>query len=192
MAIRYSLYETPSSAEENEGKVHARAISSDTIRMEEICEIITERSSLSSADVKAVLDSFVWLLRTRLSYGYNVELEELGFFSPSLKTTQKENGKGKVKVTVDGINFRCSKKLKKSLAYTKLTKKKREADRDEEARRNILMRHLADNPHISKRTYAAITGCSRYRADQDMRMYEEEGLLKRVGYPNQGIYVQTT
>lgn len=189
MAIQYSLYELPPSEDGEKGKVHARAIASSTIRTDEICDLITERSALSAADVKGVLDSFAWVIRTRLAYGYNVELEELGFFSPSLKTTRSEEGK--IQVTVDGVNFRCSKKLRKSFTGVTLAKKKREAAPGAAARRNTLVRYLQHNSHISKRTYAAITGCSRYRADLDIRLYEEEGLLRRAGYLNQGIYVLT-
>ncbi len=191
MPIRYSLHETPSpeGREDGEGKeLHARALSYDTIRMDEICEIITERSSLSSADVKAVLDSFAWLLRTRLPQGYRVELEELGFFSPSLKTVRKDNGK--IRVTMDGINFRCSKWLKASFRNVRFTKAKGNArGQDGETRRRLLLDYLDENPYISKRTYAAIAGCSRYRADLDMRAYEAEGLVCRKGYANQGIYM---
>ena len=189
MAIRYSLYDTPNpDKEEEKGLPHARAVSYQTKRLDDICAEITERTALSSADVKGVLDSFAYVMHTTLSRGDHVELEDLGFFSPSLKTTYNE--KGKAHVEVDGINFRCSKKLKEKLSDIKLVKEKREpSQHDLDARRSILTRYLQANGHISKRSYAAITGCSRYRADLDIALFESEGLICRTGYRNQGIYV---
>ena len=83
MAIQFSVHKTPQ-PNDRKGKqqTHARAIARSTQKMDDICALVCERGSISPADVKAVLDSFVWVIGHSLKYGDNVELEGLGHFSP--------------------------------------------------------------------------------------------------------------
>ena len=76
MSIKFSEYTTPQ-PKDREGKpqTHARAIARSTRKMDDICELVCERGSISSADVKAVLDSFVWVIGFSLKRGDHVELE---------------------------------------------------------------------------------------------------------------------
>lgn len=188
MAIKYTVHETPKpNGREEEVLRHARAVCGATMKLDYICELISNRSSLSSADVKGVLDSFAWVMGFCLKGGNHVELEELGYFSPSLKTTQL--GDGKVKVEVDGINYRCSTKLKDELRFTTLERVKETKENNPEKRKKIMLEYVERNGSISIRTYAGITGCSRYRADADFKRYLEEGVLVKVGYSNRALYL---
>lgn len=83
MAIRFTEHKTPRPKGNEEKLIHARTTASQTRQMDDICKVICQRSSISSADVKAVLDSFVWYIEFSLRYGDHVELEELGYFSPA-------------------------------------------------------------------------------------------------------------
>lgn len=42
---------------------------------------------------------------------------------------------------------------------------------------------------ISPRAYAQAFGCSRYRAELDLKRFVEEGVLARVGYRNKVMYL---
>lgn len=123
MAIKFSVHKTPQ-PNDRKGKqlTHARAIARSTQKMDDICALVCERGSISSADVKAVLDSFVWVIGHSLKYGDNVELEGLGHFSPSLRTQKLPDGRSVV--SLDNVNFRCSEKLKNELKSAQLGKDK--------------------------------------------------------------------
>ena len=179
MAIKFSVHQTPQPKDRKEEALcHARAIPNGTKRMDDICALICERGSISSADVKAVLDSLVWVIRLSLEYGDHVELEELGHFSPSLRSRKLPNGK--FTVSVDGVNFRCSEKLKNQLKYVKLEKGKETAGYLPKERKNRMVDYLKRNETITTPIYAALNACSHYRAKADLDQYIKENVIVRV------------
>lgn len=189
MGIRFKIHATPRPEDrKKESLIHARALSEGTDKMEDICEIICQRSSISSADVKAVLDSFVWMIGFSLKYGRHIELEDLGHFSPSLRTVQQKNGK--FTVEVDGVNFRCSEKLKATLKGTELEKVKKESGYSRQTRQQRMFDYLERNKHISARAYAELNDCSRYRAAADLKQYMADGLISRVGGGTHVMYLK--
>lgn len=188
MSIKFSLHPTPQ-PKDRTGKpqMHARAIARNTKKLDDICELVCERASISSADVKAVLDSFVWVIGHSLKYGDHVELEGLGHFSPSLHTRQLSEGKAVV--TLDSINFRCSEKLKKELKTVSLEKIKTPACYQPEERKKRMVDYLNRNESITVLTYAKLNNCSRYQATADITKYVEEGWLSRIGKSTHVVYL---
>lgn len=188
MAIKFSLHNTPQpKGREGEQQTHARAIARTTQKMDDICGLVCQRASISSADVKAVLDSFVWVIGHSLKYGDNVELEGLGHFSPSLHTQQLPDGRSVV--TVDNVNFRCSEKLKKELEATSLEKVKNAAHYLPEERKSRMLDYLHRNESITTIAYTRLNACSRYQATADLKKYLDEGLLCRVGHSTHVTYL---
>lgn len=59
---------------------YAQAKSSGVSGMDRLCMLINERSTVSSADVKAVLDSLIFVIKLELSDGKIVQLGEFGNF----------------------------------------------------------------------------------------------------------------
>lgn len=189
MGIKFSVHETPQPAERISKKLrHARALRGGTKKMDDICAVICARSSISSADVKAVLDSLVWMMELSLKNGDHIELEELGHFSPSLRTRKEIDGK--YSVAVDGVNFRCSDKLKKELRNTALEKEKKLCSCTLEERKMHTLEYLKHNEHITARGYAELNSCSRYRADADLKLFVESKLLYRIGYGTHVMYLK--
>lgn len=191
MSIKFSEYTTPQ-PKDREGKpqTHARAIARSTRKMDDICELVCERGSISSADVKAVLDSFVWVIGFSLKRGDHVELEGLGHFSPSLNTKKLPNGR--TTVVLDNVNFRCSEKLKKELKTVHLQKIKKAESYLPEERKNRLVNYLKQHESITTITYTGLNNCSRYQATADLKKYVEEGWLTRVGRSTHVAYLLTT
>lgn len=179
MAIKFTVHQTPRPKGSKEDLIHARAVPSSTKRMSDICNVICQRSSISSADVKAVLDSFVWYIKFSLEYGDHVELEDLGYFSPSLRTRTQPDGK--FTVTVDGVNFRCSKKLKKELSAAKLEKETLPKGYTPQRRKEQMLEYLKQYKTITTPLYAKLNACSHYRAKADIEQYLEQKILIRMG-----------
>lgn len=189
MAIKFTVNPTPvPNGREGKATFHARQISDGTYKLNYICEMISARSAVSSADVKSVLDSFSWIMGVAFTNGYHLELEELGYFSPSLRT--RGTGEGKYTVEVDGVNFRCSTELLGKIKKAKL-KKVKGADTSEnfEERKKRMLEYMSRNSLMSPRTYAECTGCTRYRAEADIKQLVTDGVLEKVGYRKQTIYV---
>lgn len=190
MGIKFNVHETPQ-PEDRKGKgkslSHARAISRGTVKMDDLCEIICQRGSISPADVKAVLDSFVWAIGHSLKYGDRVELEDLGYFSPSLKTQELPDGK--MGVTVDNVNFRCSKKLKQTLKTAELERVKTPKKLTLNERKKRLICYLEKNEHISTRGYSNLNKCSRYQAQKDLEQFVANNEIYRLGGGTHVMYV---
>lgn len=156
--------------------------------MDYLCKMVCARSTVSSADVKAVLDSFVWAINLSLHNGQHVELEELGHFSPSLRTRPSADGK-KMTVMVDGVNFRCSEKLKEELRNTELEHVKTPKKLTLDERQKRMLEFLERNKRITTPDYAELNDCSRYRATADLKLYVEKGVLSKIGGGTHVMYV---
>lgn len=188
MAIKFKVLETPQPKQRNgEAMHHARAVSYGTKGTDDLCKIICQRSSISPADVKAVLDSFVWAIGFTLEGGFNVELEELGHFSPSLRALNKADGK--IGVEVDSINFRCSDKLKNELKEIELVKAKVEKKFTLQERKKHMLDHIKRSKQITVRAYAELNNCSRYQANTDFKKFIGEGLIYQAGRGTHVIYL---
>lgn len=67
-------------------KTYAVAKSSSYCDMEKLCELISSRSAMSSADVKAILDSLNWAMGLELRSGSIVQVGEFGSFRFSVRS----------------------------------------------------------------------------------------------------------
>lgn len=189
--IKFGVYKTPK-GNNTEQQSCARLISKGTMRIEDVCEYISEASSLTSADVKGAIEALTTYIGRNLSNGYCVELEGLGTFSPALKTLQKTDDKGRnvFYAKADGVNFRCSKRLKELVNKDRPLKVKREnATRNELSdRKQKMLVYLKSHPYINLTDYALLNSCSRYRATLDMKLLLEEGTVTKMGYKTHRVY----
>ena len=194
--VQFGIYQMP--AENKKGnaakKAYARLISRETKKLDEICSFINECCSVNSADIKGVLDALSKYVGRELSYGSCVELEGLGFFSPALKTFKdgmNEKGEEMYKVRVDGVNFRCSKKLKEQVRESQPQKVKRTnvSKFDYEGRRAKLIAYLEMHRFINLTDYQRFVGCTYYVAKGDFKKFEEEKLVQRQGYKTHRVYI---
>lgn len=194
MSIKFGLYETPQ-PKKYQGKqlIHARVLPTDTKRLDDICKYIGDASSLTPSDIKGTLQAFFDYMTMHLRYGSNIELEGLGHFSISLKSQQTITSKGKptVKVTIDGVNFRCSKRLKEEIAYANLEKVKLAPPQFDsiDVRRKRMISYLKENNMINRNKYAQLNGCSYYLAGKDLKQFLQEGTIQTVGALTHKVYV---
>lgn len=189
--IKFGVYKTPK-GNGTEQQACARLLSKGTMRMEEICEYLSDSCSLTSADVKGAIEALTTYIGRNLSNGYCVELEGLGHFSPALKTVQRTDEKGRTvfSAKADGVNFRCSKRLRSLVNKDRPLKIKRENITSNELpdRKQKMLRYLQNNPYINLTDYAGINHCSRYRAAEDMKLFTEDGTVIKMGYRTHRVY----
>ena len=192
--VKFSIYDTPA----NKGQDScARLVSNGTKHMNEVCSYINECCSVNSSDIKGVLDALSKYIGFQLSYGYSVELEGFGYFSPALKTKKtgvNEKGNTVFSVSVDGVNFRCTPELKDMVKDSKPQKVKRENETttNREERKILILQYLKTHRGINISDYSALNHCTSYTAQNDFKKFVEEGCIEKEGYKTHTTYLLST
>ncbi len=97
------------------------------IDLRDLCDRISEKSSLTSGDIMAVVESLIQDIPTLLMNGYNVKLDNFGTFSIHASAEGKDDPT-KVRgrdVTSVKMSFLPSKYVKHKLKFTKFKKSTR-------------------------------------------------------------------
>lgn len=192
--IKFGLYQTPAN-ENTESVTCARFISQGTKEMEEICNALNESSTLTSADIKGVLDGLSRYIGRQLGYGYSVNIEGLGIFSPALRTTKKTDKKGEtvLDARIHGVNFRCDKHLKEMVKRESPQKVKRGnlPLRDRDGRCAKMLDYLQTHPSINVTEYARMNHCTHYVAQNDIRQFVSEGMIRASGVRTHRVYLKS-
>ena len=121
MSTYYDLYETPDPSGEGKKKpLHARVRSKGTITAKEFQERLMKEQHMPHAMVVGIMQAISNALGDWLAEGYNVELDELGFFSTTLKCTRPAIQKKDIRaesVRFETVKFRPSKAFKKYVRH---------------------------------------------------------------------------
>ena len=88
MAVKFKVVKRKvlNGAGKDSVKNYAISKTTGTSGLDKLCKLICSRSTLSSADVKAVLDSLNWAMDLELSSGNVVQLGEFGNFRMTLNS----------------------------------------------------------------------------------------------------------
>ena len=88
MAVKYRTVKRKilTGEEKDKTKVFAIAKTTGVCDLQKLCKLISARSTVSSADVKAVLDGLNWAMDLELQSGNIVQVGELGNFRLSLSS----------------------------------------------------------------------------------------------------------
>lgn len=190
--IRFSVYKSPGSVGEEQLSC-ARLVTRGAKRTEEICNFITESSSLNSADIKGALDVLSRYIGRELSFGYSVELEGLGYFSPALRTIRSVDEKGRtvLSASVAGVNFRCSRRLKDmvKMAVPQKVKRNNISTLSREERKTNMLTYLQHKVYINRFSYVELNRCTLYCAGRELKQFFTEGIIDAVGRKTHRMYV---
>lgn len=191
MSATYNLFKNPGKGE----NLHARQVNQYTVRIDALCEEISQISSFSSSDVKGMLDALKSRIAFHLKYGDIVELEGLGTFNASLKCpplpTEKQITPHLVKF--NKVVFRCSNDLKNELRFMKVERAdepSRLKGYPSEKRKANILTYIDNNDTISTQECRSINGCSKYLALKDIRELLQEGKIMRLGYRSNAQYTR--
>lgn len=192
--MRYALYDTPvPKGRKNLNTKHARVVADSKVDMEKLCKLVSAGSSFSAADVKGILEAFKHWLGVYLVEGSTVEMEGLGHFYPTLKSTVEidEKGSHKVHVRVDTVSFRCSPELKKMVREAELIHEKRPEREKIGAyqRKENILNYIRDNVAINTTTIMQLNHCNRHVALNDMKVLMAEGKVLKAGKGKLSIYI---
>lgn len=191
MSATYNLFKNPGKGE----NLHARQVNQYTVRIDALCEEISQISSFSSSDVKGMLDALKSRIAFHLKYGDIVELEGLGTFNASLKCpplpTEKQITPHLVKF--NKVVFRCASELKNELRFMKVERAdepSRLKGYPSEKRKANILAYIDNNDAISTQECRSINGCSKYLALKDISELLQEGKIVRLGYRSNAQYTR--
>ena len=98
----------------------------EVINLNQVCELIGKRSSMSRADVKGVVHALIDLIPELLLQGRSVRLDELGMFIVHASGQGKPTAAAVTSKDIKALKmvFRPSKEIKMELKKAKFTKVK--------------------------------------------------------------------
>ena len=102
------------------------AVLSGTMKIQAVTAEIEKRSTVSSADVKAVLDALQFEVKQALADGHTVRLGDLGSFRPTVAAAKGSDGKEEVtarQISHVRVRFTPSSQLQAEMATIKVQRK---------------------------------------------------------------------
>jgi predicted histone-like DNA-binding protein len=117
LKIRKVRRKVLSGDEQGKMKTYGIAKAGSYCDLNKLCKLISARSSMSSADVKAILDSLNWAMDVELQSGNIVQVGEFGNFrlSVSSEGTEEESDYKVSKVKKARVLFSPGSSLRKSV-----------------------------------------------------------------------------
>lgn len=193
MCARYRMVRNPNpTGDKKKQALHPRVVPYGTLLTDDLIGEVEGRSGVSGADIKGALRVLADVVADRLEQGYNVEVENFGFLSVSLSSRPVMDKKEirSESIHFKNVNFRCGKYLKSKLKTMHLERipegKGVLPPFAERVRR--LTEYLHTHHYITCSDYRDLTGCSKYRALEDLNTLINEGKLEKGGYRSTRVY----
>lgn len=195
MSVKYDLYQNPPSAK-NAGEYHVRVKSSGTFTTERLAKEIEHATSLTAADVRSVLTAMSQLLGDKLSNGWNVQIEGLGYFSltasaPSVPDPNKMRAEH---VSVRGIDYRAEKELldhvRKRTEFERAPFKRHSVRWSMDELKAWLDNYFLDHAFITRGEFELQCGFTRSTAIDRLNRLVEEGFLCKQGLKRYPVYAK--
>lgn len=201
MSAYYDLYETPVPEDSDKtAPLHARIYSKGTISAETFIERVVKEQHMPHAMVVGIMQAVSNALGDWLAEGYNVELDELGYFSTTLKCTRPAFTKKEIRaesVRFETVKFRPNKRFKqrieRQMILERLDKKRTGTKKTENTineRKQKMLELLAANVCITRSEYARLVQISDRRATYDLQLFLSEGIIAKRGGGRSVVYVQ--
>ncbi|MBS4812451.1 MAG: HU family DNA-binding protein [Phocaeicola sp.] len=196
MAIKFDLFENPVKEGVSSPKLHAKVITKDVVTTREIREAIHKKCTASPADVAAVITALNDELYEKLSDGYAVHLEGIGYFSLSLKCAPNINPKYITvpEIYVRSVKFTPDKELAsrfKGVKFERSVDSSRHSSKmDAEEIKQKLTEFFTESSFLQRHDFQRLTGFNQSKATRYIRRLVEDGVLKNVGSKFQPVYVK--
>lgn len=195
--ILFDWYEDPrpSDKQEEEKTLHPRIKLNGSTGTDELRRRIQQRCTLTETDVIAVLDALSHIMGEELADGRQVHLDGIGYFYPTLTTTEPvttETKRKSTKVKLKSIQFRADQTLKNEFGVLKVKSLKgdlnfkRLTDKEIDQR---LTNFFRTHQFMRRSDFQSICGMVRTTAMRHIRRLRNEGKLENVGGCMQPIYV---
>ncbi|MDD2526284.1 MAG: HU family DNA-binding protein [Bacteroidales bacterium] len=196
MSAWYDLFVTPVRKAESglAPKLHARVVKGKTVSTSTLVDQIADASTFNRGELAGMLSAVSEAMARQLAEGNCVELEGIGFFSPSVKCqeSKEETVIHAASVRFGTVRFRASTWLKEKMAGMRLLRKRKSAaipERTAEEKRAMALLFLKTHSSMTRTEYERLTGCAKTRAIRDLNSWIENGLIRRFGKGTKVVYL---
>lgn len=192
----------------NAGKtlLYPRMIIEGKCGSDELAKAMTRGTFISSGEAKAMLCLLGREIAKQMALGRSVKIDGVGLFSPSLgikKGKERENADGSgtrrnaSSIMVNGVHFRPDKELlvetdrRCNLSRAKTKFARHRSRYTPEQRLDLARQLLADQPFITVKGYALLTGLSQTTAGRELRRWAETpgSGIGKDGFGTHRVYV---
>jgi predicted histone-like DNA-binding protein len=195
--INIDWYENPvAPGQKSKKRLHARVVSYSNITSDEVIRRIRLRSSLSEGDLKAALSLLSEVVGECLGEGRRVQLEGLGYFTPTLTTLKpvKVDTKRKgAKVGLKTVRFRPDKALMDNIEdemhFTQTNMPNRSSKLSETEVDMRLKEYFATHKYLTRQQFQRECDMVRSTAAARLKQLREAGKLENIGTRNQPLYI---
>lgn len=185
MAINFDWYTNPPRRADGEAwkeaQLHPRIHYNGSVSTRDLCEEISYRCTLIAADVTACLSALSEVMGGRLAEGQKIHLDGIGYFYPTLTTTEPvvSSTKHKTsKVKLKGIEFQPDKELKRSVGHVKVELMNAHvpgANPTNEQILSLLDGYFAERQVLRRIDFHYLTGMPQSTCRRCLRRLREEG-----------------
>ena len=170
---------------------------SGTLSARKLLERASYGTGYTVGELEGALSIIMDTAERYIGEGYRVELGEFGYFAGKIKASRMVAKKTDIRaasIRFNGVSFRASKQFKMKSAG-ELERVPERAFRTssqlniEELERRMMM-HLEQNGFITRSIYTNLTGRLKWKATEDLKIFVEKGLIRKMGRGNQMYYVK--
>lgn len=205
----YRLQEVPDLHQTGERKVYPKFVPNRTMNTADIIERMHVRDpAISKSITKAVLTDLADVLVELMGMGYNVSIDEIGRFTPSLcfdddKPNEMKGDGDKMryrKVKVRGVNFKVSEFLVKQLNREGDWNRSQSgvneisaSEYTEQQRLDRALQLIRKRGFISLTDYASLNQLSRSSASRELRKItsQDDAPLRCMGSGSHKVWVES-
>lgn len=196
MAVQFDLFENPQREGNDTPKYHARVITKDMVTTKNMSQSISKKCTVTAADVSGVLISLVDEIYDALSKGYSVHVDELGYFTLSLKCSPDVDFKhvSGSDIKVRTINFIPEKDFAERFRTVRFERETSHGHHSEKLTdseiHDKLREYFAVHHFITRGEFDKLTGFNKVKSLRRIRQLIEEGMLLNAGTRYQPVYVK--
>ncbi len=197
MAIQFDLFENPGKEGFEGPRLHAKVITKNMVTTRDMCESISRKCTVTPADVSGVLAALEDEMFQALRNGYSVHIDELGFFTLSLKCASDVNPKhvSSSDIAVRTINFTPDKDFAdkfKTVEFKRCTSHGHHSTKLDDKEVNELLQSFFEKHHfMTRREFEKLTGFNQVKSLRYIHRLIEDGVICNAGTRYHPIYVKS-
>lgn len=196
MSIKYEVQHIENAVGSGEARPFIRLHQGAAMTTEQLAAKIAESSTLTPADVKAVMSELCHYAKEELKSGNRFYLPEIGYLSLSVGNTPPDKlPHGKITgkdIYVRNVDFKPEAKflneIKREVSFEKSHYVSKSVEYNEDDLWQKVEAYLTENRYITRHIMSIAFGLSKYKSAQWLVRFTEEGRLKRDGTAHEALY----
>lgn len=196
MSIKYEVQHIENVVGSGEARPFIRLHQGAAMTTKQLADKVAESSTLTPADVKAVMSELCHYAKEELKSGNRFYLPEIGYLSLSVGNTPPDKlPHGKITgkdIYVRNIDFKPEAKflneIKREVSFEKSHYVSKSVNYIEDDLWQKVVAYLTENRYITRRIMGIVFGLSKYKAAQWLERFVEDGRLIKRGTSHQPLF----